>query len=321
LKKLVEVAHDPKPRRLKKPRPAPVIESPREDGGRYGLPVPIPTQDPAEAYGSLARRHRPVRRDGRTFESGEPWADPHEICTILYEDEHLLVVNKSSGFPVHPAGSYLHRTVLHALRALGYKDVNPAHRLDRETSGVLVFTRTVEASRRLRRIWRSDKCIKEYEAICEGDVPGGFGRISLPIGLDLASPVHIRRAVRPIEEGGRVAVTEWRLVARGRGLTRLRLRLRTGRCHQIRVHLAAIGHPIVGDKIYGGDSQLYIRFISDAMTEADRERLRIQRHALHCTRIAFPHPISGDQMDFCLPMPQELLLLMPGAWVIDPAQA
>lgn len=216
--------------------------------------------------------------------------EPSPVLAIPYEDEHLLVVDKPSGLVVHPARGHREGTLAQILagRAIGGEDPERAgivHRLDRQTSGLLVVARSEEAHRLLQQAL-SDRLIeREYLALVEGRPPARTGTIEAPIGRD--PRVRTRMAV-----GGnfpREARTHFVLEAALPRHSLLRLKLETGRTHQIRVHMQAIGHPVCGDPDYGTPGLLGLK-----------------RQFLHATRLAFEHPISHEPIEVLSPLPEDL---------------
>ena len=208
---------------------------------------------------------------------------------ICYEDEHLLVVDKAAGVVVHPGRGHAHDT-LSQLLAGSAAGGDPAragivHRLDRDTSGLLVVARTEESHRRLQAAVARRLVEREYLALVNGVPPARSGTIDAPVGRD--ARVRTRMSV-----GGahaREARTHFTLERALGGVSLLRVRLETGRTHQIRVHLRAIGHPVCGDPEYGTAGQL-----------------GLQRQFLHAARIAFEHPFTGARVDVSSPLPKDL---------------
>jgi 23S rRNA pseudouridine1911/1915/1917 synthase len=209
--------------------------------------------------------------------------------TIAYEDEHLLVVDKGPGVVVHPARGH-RKDTLSQLLAGSASGGDPeragiVHRLDRDTSGLLVVARSEEAHRLLQAALAKRLIEREYLALVQGRPPARSGTIEAPIGRD--ARVRTRMAV-----GGahaREARTHFELDRAFADTSLLRLRLETGRTHQIRVHLQAIGHPVAGDPEYGTAGLL-----------------GLQRQFLHATRLAFDHPISGERVEVRSPLPADL---------------
>lgn len=236
---------------------------------------------------------------------------------VLHEDEQLLVIHKPARLAVHPSARYHH----HTLTALMRERLGPrhgwemAHRIDRETSGVLIFGRRGEPARRLKRAFfrrRIDKC---YLAIARGRLEGGMD-IDVPLGNDESSRILIKMGRREVEDGGLEAQTRVDPIAhgeyRGEPVTLVRARPRTGRTHQIRIHLALIGHPLLGDKIYGVDEQDFLDVVERGRpVEEFEDRLGLDRHALHAAALRFPHPATGQTVEFCAPWPEQLHAIIP----------
>ncbi|HXC23270.1 MAG TPA: RluA family pseudouridine synthase [Solirubrobacteraceae bacterium] len=212
---------------------------------------------------------------------------------IVWQDEHLLVVDKPAGLVVHPARGHREGTLSQLLAdtAGGVAGGDPdrpgiVHRLDRDTSGLLVVARSEEAHRLLQDALRGRLIEREYLALVEGLPPARTGTIEAPIGR------HPRIRTRMAVGGtaSREARTHFTLERSLRGVSLLRLRLDTGRTHQIRVHLQAIGHPVCGDPEYGTAGTL-----------------GLTRQFLHAARLAFPHPITGEPVEVDSPLPEDLL--------------
>jgi len=210
---------------------------------------------------------------------------------IVYEDQHLLVVDKPAGLVVHPGAGNPRGTLQNALL---YREpalellprAGIVHRLDKDTSGLLVVARTLAAHTALVRQLEAREIERGYEAICSGVMTAG-GTVDAPIARH---PVdRVRMAIR---EAGRPAVTHYRVLARFRAHTHVRVRLETGRTHQIRVHLAHIGHPLVGDRVYGGRLTLP-KGATPELVEALRG---FRRQALHAARLEFDHPVNGERV-------------------------
>ena len=232
----------------------------------------------------------------------------------LYRDDWLLVLDKPAGLPIHPTARYQNSTLVAVLRARygeGFK-ADPAHRLDRETSGLVVCARTAEASRRLMRAFAGGEVDKEYLALCEGHPAEDEFEVDAPIA---EGGEVVRIAVRIDRQRGKPARTrftvEERFVKDGLPFALLRARPQTGRQHQIRVHLKEAGHPVVGDKIYGRDEGYFDRFSKHCLEPEAWSHLRLDRHALHAARIGFAHPGHGRRVSFEAPLPEDLAAFLP----------
>ncbi len=217
--------------------------------------------------------------------------EPVEGLRIAWEDEHLLVVDKPAGVVVHPSAGHGSGTLVHGLLAHAIEGGGDAerpgivHRLDRDTSGLLVVARSDEAHRRLQRLLRSRELVREYLALVRGRPRSRAGRIEAPIGRDRRDPTrHSLDTDTP-----RDAVTEFELLELLPAHALLRVRLATGRTHQIRVHLEAVDLPVAGDPSYG---------VADD--------LGLARQFLHAARLAFPHPLTGESVDVSSPLPPDL---------------
>lgn len=233
-------------------------------------------------------------------------AEPEPIpIEVVYEDDHLIVVEKPAGMVVHPArgresgtlvNALLHHTALSSIGRPRRPGI--VHRLDMGTTGLVVAAKTDAAHLALKRAFKQRSIEKEYMALCYGRIDPPGGRIEAPIGR---SP-RDRTKMTVFGEGMKEALTDYRSIETLPGpCTLLRLRLHTGRTHQIRVHLASIGHPIVGDAKYAGDrwKGLPSRRLRDAFRGLDRP-------FLHAARLAFQHPITGEDLELTSDLPADL---------------
>jgi 23S rRNA pseudouridine1911/1915/1917 synthase len=248
----------------------------------------------------------------------EPDVAPEAICTLVHCDADLVVVDKAAGYPVSPTGQYQKRTVMRALAALGLGTVFPINLLDAEATGLVLLSRSPGAAQALRWNWRSKLCERQYIVVAQGDITGARGRITLPIGA-VKTPHGLRHQVLPVEEGGKSAATTWRLLARGRGMSRLLVTLQGSRVHQIRIHLAAIGFPVVGDRLYGhAKTDVPLSALVEVPAKyKDVAGLPAQQIALHAAKVTLPHPATNQMVEYTAPIPRALLGLMPGAWIVD----
>ncbi len=246
------------------------------------------------------KRHRLRGGESVTVEEVEPPPQddrsdaPYEV---RYEDGDLLVVDKPAGVVVHPARGHRTGTLAQALAGQAAGGPDPwragiVHRLDRDTSGLLVVAKTEEAHRRLRALMKARRIEREYLALVEGRPPARTGTIDAPLGRDRRE----RKRMSVDTDVPRTAVTHFAVERALPASTLLRVRLETGRTHQIRAHLQAIGHPVAGDPEYGR-AGLY----------------GLERQFLHAARLAFDHPITGRRVDVESPLPQDLVAALERA--------
>jgi 23S rRNA pseudouridine1911/1915/1917 synthase len=263
------------------------------------------------------RRARPSLRlrggEDVTVDLPDPVAatpEPEDVpLTIVHEDARLLVVDKPAGMTVHPASGRVSGTLvnalLHHVRDLsgvgGVLRPGIVHRLDRGTSGLMVVAKDDETHRALAAQFASRRVEKEYLAIVHGVPRARQGVIEAPIGRD---PVH-RKKMSVRAPRGREARSSYTVDEALDGAALLRVRIHTGRTHQIRVHLASLGHPIAGDATYGGT-----RTPSSRRAAARTALEALPRPALHAARLAFTHPATGERLEFSSPLPPDLLDLL-----------
>ncbi len=240
------------------------------------------------------RAHKLGGGEELAFEAPEPEPetlepDPDVPLRIAWEDEHLLVVDKPAGVVVHPAPGHRSGTLVHALVGLGAEGGEASrpgivHRLDRDTSGLMVVARSPDVHRRLQAMIRRRELERTYTALVRGRPRSWRGRIEAPIGRDRSDPQrHSLDTDRP-----RDAVTHFEVERLLDGHALVSVRLETGRTHQIRVHLAAIGLPVLGDGVYG---------VSEPA---------LRRQFLHAERLAFAHPVTDERVEVESPLPSEL---------------
>ncbi|MFG0317780.1 MAG: RluA family pseudouridine synthase [Planctomycetota bacterium JB042] len=248
----------------------------------------------------------------RDIDFGPEGPPPDPDLPILFEDRWLVAVDKPPNVPVHPAGRNLYRTVITTLHRRyrrpddPERDVHPklCHRLDLETSGVLLVAKDDRAHREVSEAFRRRTPEKEYLAIVHGTPTEAEGLIDLPLGPALGMQVAMARGVR--HDIGQEARTRYRLESEHGGFSLLRIGLLTGRHHQIRVHCAAIGHPLVGDKIYGESEEPFLKYYDDALTEEDYAKLLLPRQALHAHRLKLVHPRTGEPLEIVSELPADL---------------
>jgi 23S rRNA pseudouridine1911/1915/1917 synthase len=230
---------------------------------------------------------------------------------FLFEDDDLVVIDKPAGLVVHPSAGHGDGTLVnallfhvHDLSGVG-GEIRPGivHRLDKDTSGVMVIAKNDAAHRALTSAWNSSQVVKEYLALVYGTPSPARGRVDAPIGRD---PRNRKRMA--VVRDGRHAVTEYEVVQPLRYVALVRCRLHTGRTHQIRVHMKHIGHPIVGDPVYSGPQW---RGIPDKRLQ--KVLAATTRQALHAARLTIPHPRSGQMMTFESPMPPDIEFILSEA--------
>lgn len=223
-------------------------------------------------------------------------AQPEEIpLAVLYEDEDLIVINKPAGMVVHPAAGHRSGTLVNALlhhcegKLAGIGGVERpgiVHRLDKGTSGCLVVAKTDAAQQSLIQQFKTRRVRKIYRAVCWGRFERLAGRVETTIGR---SPRHRKKMAAGVPRG-RAAITEYRVLHQGADRALVELTILTGRTHQIRVHMAHLGHPVVGDTVYG----------------RGRGVISVERPLLHAYKLGFTHPRTGQWLEFTAPVPPEL---------------
>lgn len=245
----------------------------------------------------------------------EPEPQTPKELPVVYRDEALLVVDKPAGLPMHPTARYFSGTLVALARALaneGQKP-DPAHRLDRETSGLVACGLKPEWTRALKLSFAAGRVRKAYLAVVEGAPEEDLFEVDLPLSVG-GETVRIR--VVGDRANGKPATTRFRVLERrtlgGERFALVRCEPLTGRQHQIRAHLAAKGFPLVGDKIYGRDETIFVRFTEKALTDADHRALRLPRHALHAAELAFPHPQDRREVRLAAPLPADLQAFLAG---------
>jgi RluA family pseudouridine synthase len=253
-----------------------------------------------------------------TIWHSEPAVD--DSYDVLYEDDWLLAVGKSGNIPVHACGVYITHTLIARLREDFEHKLNLGHRLDRETSGVVVLCKDRVSNRRLARMFARGEVEKSYLAVVYGEVAGDRFEVDAPIGKmdqrdqfpreyaygkarSLATYLPKRCVDR---ENGKAALTSFEVLHRLEGFTALRAVPETGRTNQIRVHLAHVAHPLVGDKTYALEGELRDEILREGLTDRVREALVLDRHALHCASLAFDHPMTGKRTAIEAPVPVDM---------------
>lgn len=232
---------------------------------------------------------------------------------IVFEDDYLVAVDKPAGLVVHPSGRHMADTLIQRLHAHYQKQgqhlpIKLCHRLDRETSGLVLAAKDAETHAAVRAAFEAHQVQKRYLALVHGIPDPPEGQITFDLGPSPTSEVRLKIAV---QAGGWEAITGYKLLERGhlpdgRPASLVACLPKTGRQHQLRVHLAALGHPIVGDKLYGADETIFIRAASDELTPEDHAELALDHHALHNERLGFTHPRTNDHIDLRAPLPEDV---------------
>ena len=238
-----------------------------------------------------------------------PTTPPPPLPDILFEDDRIIVVNKPSGMLVHPAGDLF----VWALIGL-FKDARPndeldlVHRLDRETSGVLVISKDKVANAFLKQRLAERDVQKVYQAIVRGVPDWELKDIQEPIALNEYSEVRLRRHV---QVGGQFSHTTATVLQRLNGYALVECAIHTGRTHQIRVHLEHVGYPLLGDKLYGQPNWVFLDYLEHKTTDRMKVAVRFPRHCLHASSIRFPHP-NGGFKKVRAPLPSDMQLIISG---------
>lgn len=234
----------------------------------------------------------------------ESWRAEPIALDIVYEDDAVLLINKPAGMVVHPGAGNSHGTLVNALLAhvpelIHIPRAGIVHRLDKDTTGLLMVAKTLPAHNSLVSQLQARTVDREYQAVINGVITGG-GKVDQPLGRH-----PVERKKMAVSRSGKPAVTHYRLVKRFRAHTHVRCKLETGRTHQIRVHMAHIRHPLIGDPVYGG-----LRF-GKGLSDTARDALtRFRRQALHAASLGFEHPDSGDWVHFEVPIPEDMQKLL-----------
>jgi len=264
-------------------------------------------QEQVWVNGQICTSKKAVVKRGDRLSLTIPEAQPLDLqpedipLEILYEDEHLLILNKPAGLVVHPAPGHEAGTLVNALLAHcgelpgigGVQRPGIVHRLDKDTSGAIAIAKTDQAHQHLQAQFKAKTARREYLAIVYGAPSADSGTVDLPIGRH---PVDRKKmAVVPEEKGGRRAITHWSVKDRLGNYTLVQFQLETGRTHQIRVHTAQMGHPIVGDPVYGSGRSVGVN---------------LDGQALHAWKLRLQHPVSGEWIEAIAPLPEAFHVLL-----------
>ncbi|MHB8987393.1 MAG: RluA family pseudouridine synthase [Desulfobulbia bacterium] len=240
----------------------------------------------------------------------EPPVDPN--YTVLHEDDDLLVINKPAPLPCHPGGRFFAHTLWALLKEHhNLADPRFINRLDRETSGLVLVAKNKAAARLCQEQFAQHRVEKIYQVVVEGVFPDTPRTVEATgwLGVDPESAIRKKMRFYPeqcaVPPGAVASSTQFRRIwsANDTNLSLLEARPHTGRCHQIRATLLHLGFPVVGDKLYGVDEQLFLRFQEDRLSEADHALLRLPRQALHASSLRLSHPATGKELKFFAPLP------------------
>ena len=225
--------------------------------------------------------------------------------SIVFEDEHLMAADKPAGLLVHPTHSCLRNNLIHLLRAdRPGIPLALAHRLDRDTSGIILLTKSSGAGRLLAAMFEKRRIGKTYLAIAHGRPREDAGTIDAPLGVSQRLQVVFKRA--PDGKNAQGAVTDFRVLCSDGEVSLIELSPRTGRRHQLRAHLVALGHPIVGDKLYGLSDRDFLRHLRGRLGDEARRSLLAERHLLHAFRLRLDHPFTGRALCLEAPLPEDM---------------
>lgn len=238
----------------------------------------------------------------QTHPTEQPYLAENIALDIVYEDDTLLVINKPVGLVVHPGsgnweGTLLNALLHHASQLEAVPRAGIVHRLDKDTSGLLVVAKTITAQTALVRQLESRSVHREYLALVHGEIKRAAS-VDAPIGRH-----PTQRVKMAVVENGKPAITHYQIEKAFPSCTLLRCRLETGRTHQIRVHMAHIGHPLVGDSVYLKGPQKCVPQLRELLTGFPRQ-------ALHATRLGLEHPVSGEMMEWHAPLPEDMRQLL-----------
>lgn len=239
-----------------------------------------------------------------------PEGAPPPLPPVLYEDDSLIILNKPPGMLAHPSGQRWEYAVIGLVRE-ARPSISPdlAHRLDRETSGILVLTKSSAANHHMKEVFKGRRASKTYLALVHGTIPWEEETADGPIGQKPIRKLELRRAV---VENGDPSRTRFTVQKRLGAHTLVACQPVTGRTHQIRVHLESVGFPILGDKIYGQPDDVFLEYITLGATPLVRAAVGFPRQCLHAHRLAFPHPVSGEILEVVAPLPEDMQRVVDG---------
>lgn len=251
---------------------------------------------------------QPLRAGDELAYTTEPWDEPEvrKDYRIVYEDEALLVISKPAPLPVHAIGVYFQNTLMHILRAEKPEAENYelVHRIDSETSGLLLIAKDKKVMPHLTQQWAAGTVQKTYQAMVFGKFEPTQRRVEKPIGTLKGGPVRMRAGIDPVK--GKPSITDFQCLEIKGDFSLVEAKPLTGRTHQIRVHLESEGHSIVGDKLYSGTDETFLRFVDEGWSDWLAQKVLLPRMALHAMRLEFIHPLTLQPLIFEDPLPEEL---------------
>jgi RluA family pseudouridine synthase len=251
---------------------------------------------------------QPLRAGDTVTYATTAWKEPevNPNYKTVYEDEALLVLSKPSPLPVHGIGAYFQNTLMHLLRRDRPEaaEFNLVHRLDRETSGVLLLSKKREYLKPLQHQWLEGRVQKTYWGLVFGTFAPGPRQVEAAIGPKRGSRIRMKMGVDHV--AGKASVTTFRGLETRKNISLVESSPETGRTHQIRVHLEALGYPLVGDKIYAGNDEVFLDFIREGWTKELEKKIILPRLALHAHRLELTHPVSGKPLVLEDPLPDDL---------------
>ncbi len=288
---------------------------------------------PAKAHGKV--------RAGDKIQVSYPRKDekplaPGVSLPVLYEDDDLLLIHKPAHLLSHPTDKVVHNTVLGVLRHTrpNLESLHLLHRLDRETSGIMSLAKNSRAARLWAKAMMRHEIRKEYIAFVRGVLSPSEGVMDWPIGAE-GGPIRVRQAIHGLGASPArtryVLLKSWgqiRFSSNGAskldltpGVSMVRVFPQTGRMHQIRVHMAALGHPLLGDPLYTGEGEIYLKLVAGRCTPADRSTLGFPRVALHAATLSFLHPMTQSPMRIEAPLPEDMQRYLRDLSVLNESQA
>jgi len=251
---------------------------------------------------------QPLRAGDELAYTTEPWDEPEvkKDYRIVYEDEVLLVISKPAPLPVHAIGVYFQNTLMHILRAERPEAENYelVHRIDSETSGLLLIAKDKKVMPYLTHQWASGQVKKTYQAIVFGKFQPSPRRVEKPIGTLKGGAIRMRAGIDPVK--GKPSISDFVCLETKGNFSLVEAKPLTGRTHQIRVHLESEGHSIVGDKLYSGNDETFLRFVAEGWSGWLAQKVLLPRMALHATRLEFTHPVKSNRMVLEDPLPADL---------------